>query len=154
MRVYAVGTLPLLRELLDSGRVDCQQALGATEGLRVAAQIESGDDELLEFVAMGLALDAALLAQTVPEPAALDDVVVIAADVLSANEILAEPGLVTLPHGISRDELASVHIATKAEVRTRLATGEELDATDLAWWAAQELGDLVAELSKEGHDRG
>src|SRR5690606_21550502 len=87
---------------------------------RLAADYPDAGDEELEYAAM----------QAAAEDCVGDTAIVIAAD-LSAAEV-EDAGVVAISDALTLSEVASFHVGDTAD--------------DLAWYATQELADLIATL--------
>jgi hypothetical protein len=161
MRVYLPVTHSGLRELVVSGGLGPSPLCGYAVTGALRESYAAGDEEELEYVAMTAAARSALtlLARADDEPPRR---VVVAVDVDRAfplDEI--GPAGVELPQVVPMRQVASVHVDTEAaesDVAAAVAmlraggphdVDEEflLDACDgheLAWFATQEIGDLLA----------
>jgi hypothetical protein len=161
MRVYLPTTQTGLRELVTSGGLGPTPLLGfaVTGALREA--YAEGDVEELEYVAMTAAARASLdlLAQDTDEPPRR---VAVAVETDTAHPVDGfGPAAVELPQVVPLREVASVHVDTAeaeadvtAAVRV-LADGgprddderfvlDTCEGHELAWFATQEIGDLLA----------
>jgi hypothetical protein len=160
VRVYLPATLPLLHEWLRSGHASPTTAGAVTPGLR--EWYREGDQEELEYAAQRVAarLSLELLAD---DPGLPRRRIVVAADVAEADvAVLDEPrGTVAVGTAVPRavwssalvdDEDADVVVSAAATALAAAARGDadaafavdEADATELAWYAVQELPDLLA----------
>jgi len=158
-RVYVPLSLVGLRALHETGEVVPGPACAVTASLRTAyAAGEVTEQEDLEYVAMTI---AARMSLTLLDPADPADRrrVVAAADAAVAEDDGA-PGHVLLTAPLPLARVASVHVDTDdlrpvvdAAVRAlpaaargdqaAVALVEALDTEDLAWFAVQELPDLL-----------
>lgn len=118
-RVYVPAMLADLRLLEAGDAFGVQTAYAATRAL--AAEYPDADEEELEFAAMMAA------AEDCPG----DTAIVVAADVEADDA--STPGMVVLGANLVLDRVASFHVGPP-------------DADDLAWYATQELSDLIDEL--------
>ena len=162
MRVYLPATLPLVAEWLQTGHATPTTAAAVTPGLR--EWYREGDDEELEYAAQRVAarLSLELLAA---DPGLPRRRIVVAADVADADvAVLDEPrGTVSVGAAVPRttwasalvdDEEADVVVSAAATALPAAAHGDpdasfaldEADATELGWYAVQELGPLLADL--------
>lgn len=122
-RIYFPATVGDLRTLVGRGSLRAEPAYAATD--RLAAAYPDADDEELAYAAM----TAAGQEGTPPR-------IVVAADV-GTDEHPEDDGVVTPVEPVTLDDVASFHVDAGG------ALGE-----DLAWYATQELDDLVAELER------
>jgi hypothetical protein len=159
VRVYLPATLPLLTRWLDAGAAPPGIAAAVTPGLR--EWYREGDADELEYAAQRVAarLSLELLAD---DPEAARRRVVVAAEVADADvAVLDEPrGTVTVGGAVSAstwasalvdDEEADVVVSAAATALGGAAAGDEdaafavdeADATELGWYAVQELPHLL-----------
>jgi len=162
--VYVALTGVELAELATRGVLDRGSAFAVTPALRVAyADPGVRDEEELEYVAMTVAARVSLTRLDAGDPQDRRRVVVAAdAEVNSPGDAgeLAHPAQVELVAPVPLASIASVHLDTddvrdlvEAAVRAlpEAAEGDEsavavvdaLDGEDLAWYATQELDDLL-----------
>lgn len=118
-RVYVAATLADLETLSDDGRLLARSGYAATA--RLAAEFPDADDDELAYAAMAAAR------QDAPPPR-----IVLAADV-DAVEDPGDAGVMTLSEPVRLVDVASFHVES----------ADDPDS-DLAWYATQELGDLIA----------
>lgn len=137
VRVYVPATVADLAALVAEGRLaGPRPAHAVTDALRAAWP--EGDEEELEHAALMAAADASAALRGPGDP---DRRVVVAADVAAVEERGGDdPTAVTVAHDVVVKNVASAHVDT--------ADGADTD-DELAWFATQEIGDLVSELS--GH---
>ncbi len=161
MRVFIPATQTELRELVASGGLGPSPLLGyaVTGALREA--YAEGDEEELEYVAMTVAARTSLrlLARSEEDPPRRMVVAVDVNDAIPVEE--HDPAAVEVPQAVPVRQVAAVHADTDeaepdvaAAVAVLRAGGprdddEEflLDACEgheLAWFATQEIGDLLA----------
>jgi len=159
VRVYLPATLPLLRAWLDAGRAPSGTAYAVTPALR--EWYREGDEEEMEYVAQQAAARASL-ALLAADPMVVRRRVVLAAEVADADvAALGEPRAavaVGMPVEVSRwasalvdDEEADGVVSVAASALTRAELGDEdatfavdeADAYELAWYAVQELPNLL-----------
>lgn len=165
MRIYIPGTWPMLRKLVKTGRFDPigGTAFALTPRLREA--YVSGDDEELEYAAMGEAARASLRLLAVEFGLGEDQVparrVVVAADL---DDVTLRPdlddGAVRISGAVPMTAIAAVHVdAEEAEhaVREAAAVVDKADLGDLdaefligeaedhelAWYSPEEIAFLV-----------
>jgi hypothetical protein len=161
MRVYIPVTHRVLRDLVGSGGLGPSPLVGFAVTGDLRESYAEGDDEELEYAAMTAAARSALtmLAQADDEPPRR---MVLAVDVDEATPIPGHGAAgVELSHVVPMRQLVAVHVDTEeaeddvAAAVTVLRSGgphdvdEEflLDACEgheLAWFATQEVGDLLA----------
>lgn len=111
-------------------------AYAVTEALRAAWP--DGDDEGWEYVAMTAAGEASWQLRDQADPARR---VVVAADVGAVEEVEGDhPTEVRVAHDVVWRNVASAHIDTDDVSAGQVAEGR---APDLAWFATQEIADLV-----------
>ena len=165
MRVYLPATLPAVARLLAVAEVQPPPVLGYAVTPALREWYSSGDVEELEYAAM---LQAAreslrLLAFDAAAPRRL---VVLAADIadgkVTASPGFDEPGLVRITGPVLLRDVVSGHVDdpdASAEVAAAVAALADADAGDddalfvvdgaagheLAWYATQELADLLEE---------
>lgn len=161
MRVYVPSTHAGLRELAGSGGLGPGPLVGYAVTGSLRESYAEGDEEELEYVAMTAAARAALtlLAREPDEPPRR---VVVAVDVDEAvpNADLGPAG-VELPHVVSMRDVAALHTDTDDAADDVTAAVEVLrrggprdpdeeflldapEGYELAWFATQEIGDLLA----------
>jgi hypothetical protein len=162
IRVYLPASLPLLRELRESGRwPEGTEAHAVTPGLR--EWYVDGDEEELEYVAFTRAAQAALLLLHADKEAPRRRVVV-SADLPSGEVDTTDPQLgdssVRLRGAVPLSAVAAIHvddpgvaadIERAADVVEAALAGDEdaqfvVDGTedhDLAWYDVSELGHLL-----------
>lgn len=157
MRVYVPATLSLLRTWHESGKVDVRSALAVTAALR--ASYGTDDDEELEYAALSAAARASLRL-LVSDRAAPPRRVVVALDAPGAVvDDVSGQATVRLPELPGVDAVAAVHVdgeeaqdtvaAAVAALADRPADEETARAVEavedieLAWFATQEIPDLV-----------
>jgi len=160
VRVYLPATLPLLRAWLDAGRAPGAPAYAVTPALR--EWYREADEEEMEYAAAQAAArgSLALLAE---EPMAPRRRVVLAADVAEADVaalgepragvVIGVPVVVALwASALVDHEDADGVVSVAASALTRAELGDEdakfavdeADAYELAWYAVQELPNLLA----------
>lgn len=161
MRVYIPATHRGLRDLVASGGLGPTPLCGFAVTGALRESYAAGDEEELEYVAMTAAARSALtlLARADDEPPRR---VVLAVEVDTAfpfDEI--GPAGVELPQVVPMRQVASVHLDTEAAAQdvaaavAMLRAGGPRDADEeflldaceaheLAWFATQEIGDLLA----------
>ena len=161
MRVYIPVTHTGLRDLVASGGLGPSPLVGYAVTGALRESYAEGDEEELEYVAMTAAARSSLqlLAASEGDPPRR---LVVAVDVEEARpHDQQDPAAVELPHAVPMRQVAAVHADTEeaepdvgAAVAMLRSGGprdvdEEflLDACEgheLAWFATQELGDLLA----------
>ena len=162
MRVYLPATLPVLRALLESGRVGTPPlpAYAVTPALR--EWYAEGDLEELEYVALSLAAQASVRLLDADQDAVRRRVVVVAdvpdeqvsaapqvdrAAVRVASEVPLR--LVQCVHVDDPSAVADVTIAADAVVEADLGSEEaafrllQAEGHELQWYATQEIGPLL-----------
>ena len=167
MRVYVPLTLPGLRSLLDAGRLDGVPLPGYAVTPALREWYAEGDDEELEYAALGLAarasvrlLDPLLVAD--PSTPARRVVVVVetgavepAPDVDRAAVRVTEPVPLRAVQAVHVDDpSAAEDVRAAAESVTAADLGsddaafavEQAEGHELQWYATQEIGPLL-ELS-------
>jgi hypothetical protein len=161
MRVYLPVTHNALRDLVGSGGLGPAPLVGSAVTGSLRESYAEGDEEELEYAAMTAAARSALvlLAQAEDEPPRR---VVLAVEVDDARPV---PDLgaaaVELPRVVPLRQVASVHMDT-AEAESDVTAAVEVlrsggprdaddqflldscEAHELAWFATQEIGDLLA----------
>jgi hypothetical protein len=159
MRVYLPATLPALREWLASGAAPGGAAAAVTPGVR--EWYREGDAEELEYAAQMVAARMALRLLS-DDPEAPRRRVVVAADVPDADIVTVdEPrGSVTVGTAVAvgtwasamvDDEEADVLVSAAATALVAAEAGDEdaaftvdeAEASELGWYAVQELAHLV-----------
>jgi hypothetical protein len=159
LRVYLPATLPLLAQWLQTGRAPAGVAAAVTPGLR--EWYREGDIEELEYAAQRVAarLSLELLAD---DPGAPRRRVVVAADAADADVAALDDsrGVAAVGAAIPTSAWASAFVddeeadvvVSAAATALGAATGgdadaafalDEAEATELAWYAVQELDDLL-----------
>ena len=159
MRVYLPATMPLLARWLAAGQAAPGTAAAVTPGLR--EWYREGDADELEYAAQRVAarLSLELLAD---DPGAPRRRVVVAADVSDADIALLDDPRGTVSVGgatpqsvwasaLVDDEEADVVVSAAATALGGAAAGDadaafavdEADATELGWYAVQELAHLL-----------
>lgn len=164
MRVYVPATWPILRRMVDTGRLDPigGTAFALTPRLREAYR--TGDDDELEYAAMNEAARASLRLLAVEFGLGEDTTparrVVVVADVEATLRPDLDDAAVRLAGPVPLADVAAVHVdVAAAEYAVRQAAGAvdkadlgDLDAEfllgeaedfDLAWYAPSEVGFLV-----------
>jgi hypothetical protein len=165
MRVYLPSTLPRLAEDLRTGQVAADMAYAVTAALREA--YASGDTEELEYVALLAAARASLAllaAEIAKDPQAPPRRVVLAAEI--PDDTVSKPGGHSHPAAVAMTApvpivlLVSAHIddpeaiediknaaaalpAADAGDEDAEFTVDQAEGHELAWYASQELPDLV-----------
>lgn len=162
-RVYVPLALAALRALVADGQLPSGPAYAVTPALRDAyATTGVIEEEDLEYAAMTIAARASLALLDLADPADRRRIVV-------AADASAEPdgeslGLVRLAGAIGRERIASVHVDTTdaaaavdaaARVLPTAAEGhpqvgalvEALEDENLAWYAVQELAEVLGSAS-------
>ena len=143
MRVYIPATWPMLRKLAAGGRFDPVGGTAFALTPRLRESYLAGDEEELEYAAMGEAARASLRLLAVEfglgEEGTPARRVVVSADL---DDVTLRPdlddGAVRLRGSVALDAIAAVHVDTEdAEYAVRQAAGA-VDAADL--------GDLDAEF--------
>jgi len=159
VRVYLPATLPLLRSWVDGGQAASGTATAVTPGLR--EWYREGDLEELEYAAQRAAARMSLLLLA-DAPGVVRRRVVLAADVDDADvAVVDDPrGSVSVGAAVPSahwasvlvdDEDADVVVSAAATALGGAAAGDddaafavdEADATELGWYAVQELPDLL-----------
>ncbi|GAC1442004.1 MAG: hypothetical protein NVS3B26_03750 [Mycobacteriales bacterium] len=165
MRVYLPATMPVLRRLIETGRLDepPRPGFAVTAGLR--EWYAQGDAEELEYTALTLAARACLRLLD-EDPEAPPRRAVVVAEVEDRAVIPAPAlgrGAVTIGAVVLMSAVRSVHVddpAAEADVRAAVEAVlaaelgsedasfvlEQAEGHELQWYATQELGPLV-ELS-------
>lgn len=172
MRIYLPATLPMLREIVRTGRIQPVSGLGfaVTDGLR--AEYPGADTEDLEYLAMH---DAALASLRLIGAGEVEPVrVVIAVDSPGGSGSADAPAVagrgdldravVSIDGPIEWSAVASVHLdggdvatvirsaaaavdaADLGDMDAAITVGDAEDI-DLGWYAPREIGYLVTELS-------
>jgi len=162
VRVYLPATLPLLGRLLDDGQLAPTGGTGFAVTPALREWYAEGDSEELEYAALTEAARAALRLLDA-DPSAPRRRVVVAAEVLDQG-LTAHPELdravVRLREPVLLRQVAAVHVdAPEAEPTVRAAaaailaadlgdddaqfTVDEAEGHELAWWATQEIADLL-----------
>jgi hypothetical protein len=161
MRVYLPVTHSALRDLVASGGLGPAPLVGSAVTGSLRESYAEGDEEELEYAAMTAAARSALvlLAEAEDEPPRR---VVLAVEVDDARPVPdLEAAAVELPRVVPLRRVASVHMDT-AEAESDVAAAVEVlraggprdadeqflldscEAHELAWFATQEIGDLLA----------
>lgn len=159
MRVYLPSTLPGLADLVRTGLLPPGQAYAVTPGLREA--YAAGDQEELEYAALLLAARASLRL-IAADPDAPPRRVVVAAEVTDQPSGPAPgEGAVLLDSPVPMADVVSAHVddpVAMPEIRAAVDALAAADAGDedaaftvdgaegheLAWYASQEISDLIA----------
>ncbi|HWE91618.1 MAG TPA: hypothetical protein VG317_19310 [Pseudonocardiaceae bacterium] len=164
MRVYIPATVPMLRTLVDDGRLSAvgDTAFALTPALR--EHYASGDAEELEYAALreaALASLRLLATELDKDPDARPRRAVIAADVEGATHRPdLDAAVVRLAGPVPMKRIAAVHVDTAEAENAVRAAAEVVDAADLgdpdaeftlgdaedhelAWYAPQELPFLL-----------
>jgi hypothetical protein len=161
VRIYVPSTLPRLAGELRAGLIDPVTAFAVTPSLREA--YASGDTEELEYVAL-LAAARASLELLAADPQAPPRRVVLAAEVAedsASNSSTGHPATIVVSGPVPVAKLAAAHIddaEAAQDVKNAVAALSAADAGDedaeftvdqaegheLAWYATQELPDLLA----------
>src|SRR5262245_39208713 len=162
MRVFVPVTQTGLRELVASGGLGPSPLLGYAVTGALRESYAEGDEEELEYVAMTVAARTSLRLLARSEEDDPPRRMVVAVDVDDAYPVEEhDPAAVEVPHAVSLRQVAAVHADTdeaEADVTAAVAMlraggprddDEEflLDACEgheLAWFATQEIGDLLA----------
>ena len=162
MRVYLPATLPALAAWLAAGHVPQGPGAAVTPALR--EWYRSGDLEELEYAAMIEAARASLRLLAVDAQAPRRRVVVVAdveADTAVTPDVAAGRAAVHVGGPIRWNRVAAVHVddpaaepviaralldPTAADAARCL---DDVDACELAWYATQEIPDLLAAGAKE-----
>jgi hypothetical protein len=158
-RAYVPLTLAGLRALRDTGELPAGPAYAVTPALRDAyADTQGGDEEDLEYVAMMMAARASMTLLRAADPADRRRIVVAVDAPVAPDD--GPPALVRLDAAVPLDRVASVHVdtddvrpAVDAAVRAlpaatdgdaaAVALVDGLDSEDLAWFAVQEIADVL-----------
>lgn len=151
VRVYLPMTAGLLREAVEQGRFGPAPLRGHAVTAALTAELVDGDEEEWEHAAMtAAALDAVPLLAPGDPPLRM----VAAVDVSGYDpspDPDPEPSAVSLPHEVPLRRLASVQVdAPDAEPEVAAARDGVEGAVErcldheLGWYAAQEVGDLLA----------
>ncbi len=139
MRVYLAASTRQLRQLLDGGAVtDVLDGYAAADALRM----EWGDDsdEELEYALSTAAAGASLLLLRAATSQVSARRVVIVADLAAEQVEVAHetPGAVIVKDGVTLERVDAV-LADPADLAEEHAISD-----DLAWFAPQEIADLLA----------
>ena len=165
MRVYLPATMPVLRRLLETGRLDEPPLPGFAVTGALREWYADGDGEELEYAALTLAARASLRLLDV-DPDAPPRRAVVVADVEDRSVLPApalDRGAVTVGALVPLSAVRSVHVddpSAEADVRTAVEAViaadlgsedaafllEQAEGHELQWYATQELGPLL-ELS-------
>jgi hypothetical protein len=158
-RAYVPLALAGLRALRDGGELPPGPAYAVTPALREAyADTPVRDDEDLEYVAMTIAARASLTMLDAADPADRRRIVVAVDAAVAPDD--AQPAYVRLDAAVPLARVASVHVdtddlrpAVDAAVRAlpaaadgdadAIALVDMLDSEDLAWFAVQEIADVL-----------
>lgn len=116
-RVYLAATLGDLETLAGGGQLHPEHAYAATK--RLAAEFPDAGEEELEYAALEAAREDA-------EPPRI----VVAADTDTVEDAV-DAGVVAVDAALGLADVASLHVETDAD-------------DELAWYATQELGDVLA----------
>lgn len=122
-RVYLAATPGDLETLAGGGRLRPERAYAATE--RLAAEFPDAGEEELAYAAMAAAREDA----SPPR-------IVVAADADTVEDAV-DAGVVAIGTPVALADVASVHVET-----------EDDPEADLAWYATQEVGDLLARFGR------
>ncbi|MGH3366170.1 MAG: DUF6912 family protein [Nocardioidaceae bacterium] len=160
MRVYIPVTRSGLRDLVGSGGLGPTPLVGYAVTAALREWYAEGDDEELEYAARTDAARAALtlLAQNHEEPARR---LVLAVDAEAIPDATIGRAGVELSHVVPMRQVVAVHadtadaeddVAAAVEVVRRGGPGDvdeefvvaSCEAHELAWFATQEIGDLLA----------
>lgn len=147
MRIYLPATPNDLRELSIQGAFRADVGFIVDEALRVAYELTAEDDEVAEFLAMGLAADFAHRRGdpiTIVVAADMEPSAVIAGS--QATPASVELGRVNITAQVDVSEIASFHVGDWRAQSVAPGESPALDAGDLAWWAVQELAQLLTSL--------
>jgi len=162
MRVYIPSTLPLLRELLDSGRIGPAPVGAMTVTAEIREWYLDDDIEALEYAALTEAARASL--RLVARTSAPARRVVLACEVADSWVSPSSDGgrgAVTVTAEVKLDQIEAAHVDTvdaTTDVVDALAALSAADAGDddaqfivdsvedheLAWFARQEIPDMLA----------
>lgn len=164
MRVYLPATLPAVAGLLRDGEIRPAPVRGYAVTPALREWYASGDVEELEYVAMTHAARESLRLLAA-DSAAPRRRVVLAAEVADDQVVMGtgfdEPALVVINRNVALSDIASGHVDDSAagpEIAAAVTALPAADAGDtdaqftvdgaegheLAWYATQELADLVA----------
>ena len=136
VRIYLPANTNLLRHLHTEGEVPAQVAFTVDSRLLTTFDVDHDDEEVAEFIAMQLAAEHAY--ELSP-----GTVVVIAADVTDEGTVAGDDaGEVRVTNPVSLAQVVSIHVGTVGGG----GGASEVDASDLGWWAVQELPALLASL--------
>jgi len=160
VRVYLPATLPMLARWLDAGHASPGPAAAVTPALR--EWYYEGDADEMEYAAQRVAARLSL-EQLAAEPGVPRRRVVVAADVADADVVVLDDPRGTVAVGgavptsrwasaLVDDEEADVVVSAAATALGGAAAGDddaafavdEADATELGWYAVQELPHLLA----------
>lgn len=162
MRVYLPATFPMLRSLLDEGRLGDPPlpAYAVTGALR--EWYAEGDQEELEYVAMSLAARASVRLLDADQDAVRRRVVVVAEvpDPAVQPALHVDRAAVKVAHAVLLKDVQAVHVddtgaipdvtvAADAVVEADLGSEEaafrleQAEGHELAWYATQEIGPLL-----------
>ena len=150
-RAYVPLTLAGLRALRDTGELPAGPAYAVTPALRDAyADTQGGDEEDLEYVAMMMAARASMTLLRAADPADRRRIVVAVDAPVAPDD--GQPALVRLDASVHVDT-DDVRPAVDAAVRAlpaamdgdaaAVALVDGLDSEDLAWFAVQEIADVL-----------
>ncbi|NDB17881.1 MAG: hypothetical protein EB027_01130 [Actinobacteria bacterium] len=145
-------SLPALRQLRDGEHHETGNAYAVTEQLCQSHGVEPEDSELAEFIAMTEAARSA--AAELGDDLGGAVVVIAAADVEFSPSAEGLLGEVLLSGPLGLKTIASFHVAGGADVAATVSDGGSFDAADLAWWAVQELPDLIHHIESKGRPHG
>jgi hypothetical protein len=136
--VYIPASKQQLLQLHEAGQFHADIGFVVDDRLVSAYELDADDDEMAEFAAMQ---EAAEYAQS-SAPAV---VIVVAADIADGlSGAGTAPGEVRLASPVTLSEVASMHVGTASAGATAAAT--QVDASELGWWAVQELPALLTSL--------
>ena len=136
--MYIPASKQQLLQLHEVGQFHADIGFVVDDRLVRAYELDADDDEMAEFAAMQEAAEYA-------HSSAPAVVIVVAADIadgLSGAE--AAPGEVRLESPVTLSEVASMHVGAASPGATAAAT--QVDASELGWWAVQELPALLTSL--------
>jgi len=151
MRIYIPVTAnDVLRvvagEVLTPGR-----GYAATEELLESYSLTTDEEEIAEYVAMSLAAHASRVMQQ----SELIRRIVVAADVSNVRPVgTADAGVVDFLDEVRLSDIASVHADNTAILATSVDSRRLDDASELLWWAVQEIDTFVATLDEKDEKHG